>query len=70
MLGNHVLGLVAIVAVMIAWIGVQAAWKRAFPERCSDPDALAGRIGCHGDCSKDCDRGSACASRAVGEEDR
>jgi hypothetical protein len=53
----HLPGLLVIAAVALAWTAVQHAWKRTFPERCADPDALSGRIGCHGsDCSNDCDR--------------
>jgi len=56
-LTSHALGLVTIALIAVAWVAVQSAWKKVFPDRCSDPDALAGRIGCHGDgCSQACDR--------------
>ena len=57
MLTSHALGMLAIVLLLVAWVAVQGAWKRTFPEACSDPDVLAGRMGCHGsNCSHDCDR--------------
>lgn len=71
MVTDHLFGLLAIVVIAVAWVGVQAAWKKAFPDRCSaDPDALAGRIGCHGDgdCKKDCDRRAPTRAGAVQEE--
>lgn len=58
MIGSHIAGPIAIAIIAVAWTGVQRAWRRAFPAApCDDPDALAGRIGCHGpDCSRRCDR--------------
>jgi hypothetical protein len=54
---SHVLGLLAIVLMVVVWVAVQVAWKKTFPEACSDPDVLAGRMGCHGsNCSQDCNR--------------
>jgi len=36
---------------------VQRAWRRSFADVGTDPDALAGRTGCHGcNDSKDCHR--------------
>ena len=54
------------VAVMAAgWVAVQLAWRRVFPPGChGDPDALAGRSGCHGcDEEKDCGRETAPAGK-------
>ena len=48
MLSSYALGIAAVVAVAVAWVGVQLAWRRVFPDACADPDALAGRMGCHG----------------------
>ena len=57
MLSSHLAGLAAIAVVAAAWTGVQRAWRRSFPDPCGDPDALAGRIGCHADdCAHRCDR--------------
>jgi hypothetical protein len=56
-LTSHLLALLAIALMAAAWVAVQVAWRRTFPEACSDPDVLAGRMGCHGsNCSKDCNR--------------
>ena len=32
----------------VAWVAVQSAWRRAFPDAVPDPDVLAGRMGCRG----------------------
>jgi len=48
MLASYATGLVAVVLMMLAWVGVMSAWRRAFPEASSDPDVLAGRPSCHG----------------------
>jgi len=56
MLGSYASGVGALAVLAVVWVGVQRAWKRTFPERSADPDALAGRIGCHGDCcEEECD---------------
>ena len=47
-MASYALGVAIIVLVMVAWVGVQLAWKRCFPGVWADPDALAGRMGCHG----------------------
>ncbi len=57
MLASYVTGLAALVGVTLAWVAVQTAWRRAFPEAGSDPDALAGRTGCGGCAGRDCDGG-------------
>ncbi len=48
MFSSYALGIAAVAVVAAAWVGVQLAWRRVFPDACADPDALAGRIGCHG----------------------
>jgi hypothetical protein len=58
MLTTYATGLAVIVAVTLAWVGVQCAWRRVFADICTDPDALAGRMGCHG-----CARQRACRRR-------
>jgi len=68
-LTTHAIALVLLVLVVVGWVGVQNAWRRAFPASCSDPDVLAGRLGCGGPgCSEKCDRRT--ADRAGSEEDR
>ena len=64
MLHHYIIGVGAFVLLSAAWIGVQRAWKRSFPEVRQDPDALAGRSGCYGcsqaeDCTKIRPKGSA-----------
>jgi hypothetical protein len=57
-LASYAIGLVVIVVVAVAWVGVQLAWRKTFPEACSDPDVLAGRMGCRGcDDNDKCSRG-------------
>ena len=48
MLASYATGLAALVLVMLAWVAVQGAWRRAFPDASDDPDALSGRLGCYG----------------------
>ena len=74
MLSSYVTGLVAVVGVTLAWVAVQGLWRRAFPEAGSDPDVLAGRMGCHAASSpccagRDCD-GGPCAVESCTVEDR
>ena len=57
MLASYLTGLVAVVGVTLAWVAVQGAWRWAFPEAGSDPDVLAGRMGCGGCAGGDCDGG-------------
>ena len=57
MLSSYVTGLAAVVGMTLAWVAVQGAWRRAFPDAVSDPDVLAGRMGCHGCTGDDCDGG-------------
>jgi len=64
-----VVGPLAVAACAAVWLAVQRAWMESFPGVSPDPDALSGRLGCHGcgECSKNCERPA--AERAVAEED-
>lgn len=57
MMYHYLIGVGAVLLVFVAWIGVQRAWRRSFPDVGADPDVLAGRSRCHG-CvdSEDCHR--------------
>ncbi len=59
MLHHYLIGVGAVVLMSAGWLVVQRAWRKAFPDPGEDPDALAGRLGCHG-CAKaaDCPRES------------
>jgi hypothetical protein len=57
-LSSYVIGMVAIVVMAVVWVGIQSAWRKAFPGHSSDPDVLAGRLGCHG-----CDSADVCEGR-------
>jgi hypothetical protein len=51
-------------AVLMLWVGVQVAWRRAFPDAVpADDDVLAGRMSC-----RDCTCATPCENkrRAVG----
>lgn len=48
MLTSYAVGLLGIALLAAAWLAVQLAWRRAFPDARGDGDALAGRLGCHG----------------------
>jgi len=61
MLTSYAVVIAGVVGVMLLWIAGQSAWRRVFPEACSDPDVLAGRAGCGG-----CDRGKVCSRRRSG----
>ena len=68
MLTSHATALLLLVLIVVGWVGVQNAWRRTFPGACSDPDVLAGRLGCHGPgCSEKCDRRT--SDRAGSEEE-
>ena len=60
MLASYALGIAAVVFMAVAWVGVQLAWRRVFPDVCADPDVLAGRMGCHG-----CSSTEVCEARAA-----
>ena len=64
-LAPYVTGLAGIAVLTSAWVAVQRAWQRTFPEVFEDPDGLAGRASCHGCAAEDdCD-----TARRVAEED-
>lgn len=48
---TYATGVGVVVLVVIAWIAVQGAWRRAFPERLIDVDAMVGRLGCSARCA-------------------
>jgi hypothetical protein len=51
----YAIGILGVVGLTLAWVGVQRAWARSFPEAFDDPDVLAGRGGCDGcGCTKPC----------------
>jgi hypothetical protein len=57
MIHHYIIGIGAFLLLSTAWVAVQRAWKRSFPDVGEDPDVLAGRSGCHGcDKTKDCHR--------------
>lgn len=43
------IGILSIIIMMSAWIGVQSLWRKVFFDRDADEDVLARRSGC-GDC--------------------
>jgi ferredoxin len=59
----------AVAACAAGWLVVQRAWMRSFPGASPDPDALSGRLGCHGcgECERNCERQS--GEPATAEED-
>ena len=68
MFESYAIGMIVIVAVSVAWVGVQSAWGRSFPREGTDPDVLAGRLGCGGcDSTEQCDR--PCPERATSAEE-
>ncbi|PSL01704.1 hypothetical protein [Cecembia rubra] len=46
---SYIIGIGAIVAMMLAWVGVQSLWRNTFSENISDEDVLAERRSC-GNC--------------------
>jgi len=57
LLTSYLTGIAAAVILALAWVAVQVTWRKVFPEFSGDPDALAGRMGCHGCSSTDvCDK--------------
>jgi hypothetical protein len=59
----------AIAILCAVWLGVQLAWRRAFPDAAGDPDALAGRMGCHGcGCTDVCEKRASETAGASEEE--
>ena len=58
MLATHATALIGLLAVLVAWVAVQCAWRRVFPGAFADPDVLAERMGCHAcGCTEICERG-------------
>jgi hypothetical protein len=62
MLHQYIIGVGVFVFLSMAWVGVQRAWKKSFPDIGLDPDALAGRSGCQG-----CAKASSCHDGAERE---
>lgn len=52
-LATYATGVGAAVAVAVAWVAVQGAWRRTFPDRLLDADAMVGRLGCSSRCDTD-----------------
>ncbi|MFN8641132.1 MAG: hypothetical protein U0802_05525 [Candidatus Binatia bacterium] len=53
LLATYATGVAAVMVVAVAWVAVQGAWRRVFPERLIDVDAMVGRLGCTGRCERD-----------------
>lgn len=53
LIATYATGVAAVVVVALAWITVQGAWRRVFPERLLDADAMVGHLGCTGRCETD-----------------
>ena len=69
MMHDYIIGVGAILLLSTAWIGVQRAWRRSFADLGDDPDALAGRSGCHGcNDSEGCQRGAESAASEAQKE--
>ncbi len=72
MLHHYLIGVGAVLLLAAAWIAVQRAWKKSFPDVGDDPDALAGRSRCHScDHSEDCHQkpeSEACEARGEHHE--
>jgi hypothetical protein len=62
MLTSLATGVLGVAALLLIWVGVQSAWRRAFPDAFDDPDVLAQRIGCGG-----CEREPDCEQRTSQE---
>jgi hypothetical protein len=68
MLHHYIIGVGAFVLLSAAWIGVQRAWRKSFPDVGDDPDVLVGRSGCRG-CghAEDCQQAESGACEAQEE---
>jgi len=64
-LATYAGGAAAVVVLMLGWAAIQHAWRKTFPERLCDADALSGRMGCHG-----CARSDDCAHEQRRGDDR
>jgi hypothetical protein len=62
MFHHYLIGIGAFALLSAAWVGVQRAWRKSFPDVGADPDVLAGRPGCQG-----CSRQDECHSRPQSE---
>lgn len=59
MCGTYLVGVIAVAAVSLLWVGVQNAWRTAFGGVDPESDVLSGRSGCDGcTCGSDCEHGS------------
>jgi hypothetical protein len=71
MVTSFATGLIALSLVVVAWVTVQLAWRQVFPSAGADPDALAGRLTCHGTCEPQaCTRRCPDRPGATEEDDR
>lgn len=63
---QYLVGAGSLALLAIAWVGVQGAWRRVFPDAFADPDVLAGRRGC-GACSSTgvCEKKSGCSRTSL-----
>jgi hypothetical protein len=48
MLTPYLVAALAMAVLTAAWLAVQVAWRRTFPEASADPDPLSERMGCGG----------------------
>ncbi|MBI1352873.1 MAG: hypothetical protein GC160_00905 [Acidobacteria bacterium] len=48
MLATYATAIAVVVLLLFAWVAIQSAWGRRFPETDSDPDVLARRLDCAG----------------------
>ncbi len=56
---SHAIALFAFVLMLLAWLGVQSAWRKVFPQ--AHPDPLDGRFGCRSEtCPKQDEEGVPC----------
>jgi hypothetical protein len=63
MWSTYLVGTGIVVLLALGWVAVQGAWRRAFAGLASDPDVLAGRMGCHGTPSNGADAGAGCGCK-------
>jgi hypothetical protein len=53
MLGSYLIAAAFLMLILSFWVLVQIGWRRVFGCRGADPDVLAGRMSCGGDCGHD-----------------
>ena len=69
MIYHYLIGVGVFALLAAAWVGVQRAWRRSFPDMGGDPDVLAGRPGCGGCVEpENCNRGSESGACKAEEE--